>query len=385
MQARSLRCQPFRTCLLAALLPVTACGAFGDLGYGPGPNLGSEGSETAGSSDTQGPAVTTASTTNVDTRPTTSSADETSTSTPDATTTSTTAVEPGTSETTASVLDTTDTTDATDTTTDAPGQGCRKLDVLFVLDGSATMWQERKALADVNAFAVIAETLAAINGDDIDYRIGVTTDNDDKFVNPPCWKEPDPWINSVDHTAAQVAEAFECAVSGFGQSSFEAPTGCEHALTSAVDLLDPDDLAFVRDDALLVLVLLTDVDDYGAYDQEGGNSCGGGCFILPTPLPKLHERLVDVKDGRPEAIAAIVVAGDPTTDAGLNACNQPGSCNCDGLECDAYHGTRLYEFITILGSNGVAADVCDGPANVPLAVDSALQAVIAPACAQLAP
>jgi hypothetical protein len=267
-----------------------------------------------------------------------------------------------------------------DTTTGAPAEGCRKIDVLFVLDGSGSMAQERNALAAVDAFGDIVDTLSGLGDGDIDYRIAVTTDNDDGYITPGCWQEPDDWVASVGHTPAEVADAFNCAVSSFGTNTFEAAIGCEHALTSAVDLLDGDDSGFVRDDALLVLVLVTDVDDYGAYDQQGGNQCGLGCATKPTDLAVLHQKLLAVKDGEPDGLAAVVVAGDPGVNGGMNFCGQPGSCGCDQLDCAAFHADRLYQFTDLLGQNGVAADICGGANAVPSAVDEALNTKIDLAC-----
>jgi hypothetical protein len=255
-----------------------------------------------------------------------------------------------------------------------------------VLDGSASMTEERSALAATDAFAQVVDTLAGLGEGDIDYRIAVTTDNDDGYITPNCWQEPDPWVSSVGHTSQEVAQAFACAASGFGNANFEASIGCEHALTSAVDLLDGDDSGFVREDALLVLVLVTDVDDYGAYDQVGGNSCGIGCATPPTPVATLTQRLIDdVKLGEADGVAAIVVAGDPALNGGMNFCGQPGSCGCNGLDCGIFHADRLYEFVGMLGGNGHAADLCAGAQAVPQAVETALTSSIDLACEQFEP
>lgn len=273
-----------------------------------------------------------------------------------------------------------------DTTGGPPAEGCTKIDMLFVLDGSASMTEERSALAATDAFAQVVDTLAGLGEGDIDYRIAVTTDNDDGYITPNCWQEPDPWVSSVGHTSQEVAQAFACAASGFGNANFEASIGCEHALTSAVDLLDGDDSGFVREDALLVLVLVTDVDDYGAYDQVGGNSCGIGCATPPTPVATLTQRLIDdVKLGEADGVAAIVVAGDPDVNAGMNFCGQPGSCGCNGLDCGIFHADRLYQFVGMLGSNGHAADLCAGAQAVPQAVETALTSSIDLACEQFEP
>jgi len=271
-------------------------------------------------------------------------------------------------------------------TTGQPGMGCTKIDMLFVLDGSGSMIEERSALAGVGAFTAIVDTLAGLGDGNIDYRIAVTTDNDDGFIKPGCWKEPDPWVASAGHTSAEVAAAFNCAVSDFGTNKYEAPIGCEHVLTSATDLLDGDPSGFVRPDALLVLVLVTDVDDYGAYDQQGGNACGIGCATPPPDLAGLQQRLIDkVKGGKSDGLAAIIVAGDPTSNDGKNFCGQPGSCGCDGIDCGVFHADRLYAFTDLLGANGYAADICGGAQSVPDAVKTALTESIDIACENFDP
>src|SRR5690606_23448552 len=118
------------------------------------------------------------------------------------------------------------------------------------------------------------------------------------------------------------------------------PLGCEHVLTSATNLAIGDTTGFVRDGALLVLVLVTDVDDYGSYDQLGGNACGDGCTQTPPSLQSLYDGLVAKKGGEPKAVAAIIVAGDPNVVGGSNICSQPGSCGCNGFDCSVFHAYR---------------------------------------------
>lgn len=265
-----------------------------------------------------------------------------------------------------------------------PRSGCTAIDLLFVLDGSLSMAEERNALAATNSFNQIILTLEAINGGGVDYRIAVTDDNDNGFLTPPGWFEPDPWFDSTTLTPMEIADAFNGAVgqvAGLGGAS----AGCEHVLTSGVDLLDGNPGGFVRDEALLVLVLVTDVDDYGAYDQLGGNTCGLGCTTPPPDLATMLATLVTLKNEQMEGVAAIVVAGDPNVNAGVNFCDQPGSCGCNGLDCGVFHATRLYDFAGMLGSNGVAADICGGPMSVPTAVDTALNSQIDLACMMFDP
>ncbi|MEM7152118.1 MAG: hypothetical protein AAF799_04710 [Myxococcota bacterium] len=264
------------------------------------------------------------------------------------------------------------------------GMGCQAIDVLFAVDGSASMIEERAALAATGAFTQVIMALEALNGGGIDYRIAVTDDDDHGFMVPPGWFEPDPWFDSTSMTPMEIANAFNGAVGQVGGIG-GAALGCEHVLTSASTLLSSGINDFVRDDALLVLVLLTDVDDYGAYDQMGGNVCGIGCATPPPNLGDLVDELVTVKNGDIDGVSAIVVAGDPNVAAGVNICQQPGSCGCAGFDCEIFHATRLYEFTDMLGANGYSADLCSGPASVPMAVETALNVSIDIACQNFEP
>ncbi|HFE45570.1 MAG TPA: VWA domain-containing protein, partial [Nannocystis exedens] len=141
-----------------------------------------------------------------------------------------------------------------ETTTDDPPPeiGCTKIDLLFVLDGSGSMAEERSSLAGIGAFTSIINTLSDLGEGNIDYRVALTTDNDNGYIAPPgCWDGGEPWVASEGKDPAEVAAAFNCAVATFGTNKYEASVGCEHVLTSAVDLLDGDASGFVREDALL--------------------------------------------------------------------------------------------------------------------------------------
>lgn len=264
-----------------------------------------------------------------------------------------------------------------------PTSGCRAIDVLFALDSSGSMIEERAALAATNAFSQILVTLEGLNGGGIDYRVGLTTANDHGWMTPLGWLEPDPWFDSTVTELETMSLAFNGAAGQINNLG-DPPTGCEHVLTSAVNLLVGDTSGFVRDDALLVLVLVTDVDDFGAYDQVDGNSCGLGCTTAPSDLTALRTLLVDtIKGGQEDGVAVISVAGDPTSMDGLNFCGQPGSCGCNKVDCGVFHATRLYEFADMLGDQGIAADLCG--ANVPNVVETVLTDNIDQICQDFEP
>ncbi|NUP08791.1 MAG: VWA domain-containing protein [Polyangiaceae bacterium] len=264
--------------------------------------------------------------------------------------------------------------------------GCKAIDVLFALDGSGSMAEEINALSVNDSFTAIIDALAAINCGDIDYRIGVTDDNDGGFKVPSGWTGADPWFDSTSMTKEEIAAAFKGAadqvVAGSGTD-----VGCEHVLTSSRDLLNGDATGFLRPEALLVLIMVTDVDDYGAYDQANGNDCGIGCPVTPPYTPNaMYETFVALKGGEPKGVAAIVVAGDPNVAGGTNFCGQPGTCCSGGIDCLVFHADRLWAFAGMQnGANGYTANLCAGAQTVPTAVETAFTSNIDLACEEFEP
>ncbi|MEM6994504.1 MAG: hypothetical protein AAF721_28570 [Myxococcota bacterium] len=265
--------------------------------------------------------------------------------------------------------------------------GCRQIDLLFAVDGTGSMVGEIQAIAGTQAFTQVVSTLAELNCGDIEYRIGLTNDNDVGFLGMGA--NGNPWFDSNEMTEMEIANAFNAATSGLG-GPVQTPIGCEHVLASAHDLLEGDTTGFLRDDALLVLVLITDVDDHGYYDQMGfGGFCDGFlCTQTPNDIMTMHDSLVAMKGGDPEALAAIVVAGDPDVQQGSNTCGQPATCCGVGLgECaQAHHAPRLWDFASMqVENNGVTLNICDGEAQIPAAIEEALGTNIDLACQEFEP
>ena len=242
------------------------------------------------------------------------------------------------------------------------------------------MIEEINALSATASFAQIIDAIDGVNCGEIEYRIGLTNDNDGGFIG----SGGRDWFDSNDMSAMEIATAFNAAagtVLGNGGTAL----GCEHVLSSSVATLALDTTGFLRPEALLVLVLVTDVDDYGAYDQMGaGGPCDAMLCTEPVQaVPDILTNLITLKGGDPNSVSAIVVAGDPTVTAGMNLCQQPASCcGSGGLECSqALHGTRLYEFAAMLpGTNGVTVDICQGADQLPSAIEMALGSDIDLAC-----
>lgn len=119
-----------------------------------------------------------------------------------------------------------------------------------------------------------------------------------------------------------------------------------------------------------------------------GNDCGFGCSTLGQSSQLLYGRALALKDNNPDAVAAVVVGGDPGVAGGVNFCGQPGTC-CGGQDCDVFHATKLWEFVGLLnadtGTNGLAANLCAGPQTVPGSVSAAFTDNIDIACQEFEP
>lgn len=262
--------------------------------------------------------------------------------------------------------------------------GCTRVDMLFALDSSLSMGEEIAALAASQAFTAIVEDLEGLNCGGIEYRIGLTNDNDGGFISTIAA----PWFDSGEMTADEIANAFTSSANTVLGNGGTDP-GCEHVLSSSLAALALDTTGFLRPDALLVLVLVTDVDDYGAYDQQGfGGPCNGFLCTEPVqPVGDVYDALITLKGGDPQAVATIVVAGDPAVQEGINACGQPATCCGGGLECgQAHHASRLYEFAGMqAGMNGFTGNICDGAGQIPLIIQDALTNNIDLACQTFEP
>jgi hypothetical protein len=98
---------------------------------------------------------------------------------------------------------------------------------------------------------------------------------------------------------------------------------------------------FIRDDALLVMVLITDEDDPGSCGIPGI-----GCNGSAGSPPEWHTEVFDRKGGHAEnAVVLTLTRGAPD-----NACGAAGLAEIDA--------TRLIAFATLFGGNGFTGDIC---------------------------
>ena len=226
---------------------------------------------------------------------------------------------------------------------------CKKMDIVFVIDNSPSMTEEQNNLAaNLPRFVKIIDDYKTKMGDPLDYRLAVTSTDDraDKgtFAVGPgplapagCVAGPArPWLQRTD---SNVAGFFSCrAELGTRGSGTERPLEC--GLLSVTERIrDNTNVSstsrFLRDDALLAMVLITDEDEGSAGDTGS----------LARPMAEYPAAFDKLKGGRARWATAVI--------AGPSDCSSPGF----GTAAEA---KRLKGFITAVGKNGAFASICTG-------------------------
>jgi hypothetical protein len=252
--------------------------------------------------------------------------------------------------------------------------GCKKMDILFVIDNSGSMAEEQANLS--TNFPKFIDVLNTAREGLLDYRVGVTTtafpleilgiplgDGEQgtllktRDMTRPWLERSDANLSTTFTTLAQV---------GIGGSGQEQPL--KAALSALTDrVADGANAGFIRDDALLAIVVLTDEDDQSADDQGGG----GLPFPIPgtgAPVAKFIEGFDMVKKDRTRWATAVI--------AGATA------PECESVFGSAAYAARLEEFVTATGKNAVFSSICSGDLSGSL--NDALQTFTA-ACEDFTP
>lgn len=231
-------------------------------------------------------------------------------------TSSSTSSEDGTSDTT----DTTDDTGSDESETGEPECVCEKLDFLLVVDNSASMDDHENDLA-----AAINELSVKIQGflDEkvCDFHLGITTtdvyqDNPAScqqlgafvrtmaFIPLPCSTSAGtPYLTRADLDSGNFGMNLLCmAAVGTGGDENERPMDAMlAAISPELNAEDGCNEGFLRDDAPLVVLVLTDEDDDHADAQGNDGSAGDPADWFAG--------LVAAKGGKSQNVSAAVLAG----------------------------------------------------------------------------
>jgi hypothetical protein len=235
---------------------------------------------------------------------------------------------------------------------------CDMMDILFVIDNSGSMGQEQQNL--VTNFPQFIEVM---NGFGLDYRVGVTTtgvskdwtegtplgnipddqsgDDGELLLGNSC-NMPRRWLEGTDNG---VSDIFSCVAEvGTSGPADEMPLA---AMKLALGTrLSDTNAGFLREDALLGVVILTDENDCSREDNN---------FNVPftddicdeTENVSTYLNFLDGVKGDRGRWATAVIAG-------------VGPGDCSSALGNADEATRLIDFVGQTGDNAVMSSICDG-------------------------
>ena len=264
---------------------------------------------------------------------------------------------------------------------------CTKIDFVFVVDNSGSMSEEQQNLGtNFPRFVTAIEAFRTRSGLPLDYRLAVTTTGISHTITIPDQQIPGfpiplpgqtiretgedgafqkqsscgmsrRWLQKGD---ANVAQNFACVAEvGTDGASFEMPLeGMKRSLVDRVT--DGTNAGFLRTDALLALIFLTDEDDCSTAATSftaKDDSCAPpppGLVSIPEYLTTLDTVKGGGAAGRSRWASAVI--------AGPN--------DCDSSFGSARTATRMLEFVRQAGTNAVFSSICAG--NLSAGLTSAL-------------
>jgi len=260
--------------------------------------------------------------------------------------------------------------------------GCTKMDILFVIDDSASMDCEQTQLGQAfPQFIQVLENYKTPANTQVQYRVGVTstgrTLNYSVMNIPISEKGLDGSLKGVpggglwiDGPGTDVATKFsQTAHLGTGGPTYEMPLEC---MREALDKDAPGKVneGFLRQDALFITVIITDEDDCSRTDNNfkiGQDQC----MLNPSahnlvPLQEFKDYL-DQRFGDNSRYVMVAIAG--ATDCTSSAV----SAQCD--PSDPYAGAmgavRLQDYIAnYTNANSLFSDICTQ--NMPTTLKTAL-------------
>ncbi|MCA9671588.1 MAG: hypothetical protein KC503_38585 [Myxococcales bacterium] len=282
------------------------------------------------------------------------------------------------------------------------------VDVLFVIDNSGSMGEEQASLTQ--SFPLLTQRLEKAG---LSFRVGVTSPDlgAGKFGLPSCERAggdagklqnapriagcvgpTDPWIEKTKDGKSNVpggdiGAAFSC-IARLGTSG----CGFEQPLEAAHLALGGANPGFLRKDAALAVIYVTDEDDCSAKDVslfdpsnntlgpltsfrcfEHGVTCdikdprlpGARTQCKPSAGPYMHDisryisQLKALKPSGAVVVAGIAGARGPVV-VGLDGANPTLKASCQSAGGIAAPPVRLAAFVDAFGSAGKLTNICNG-------------------------
>ena len=242
------------------------------------------------------------------------------------------------------------------------------MDLLFVIDDSESMREEQENLsANLPGFIDILDNF---NAGALDYRVGITTTGmnfalfspplqstnligDNGALRQECGMTKR-WIDRGDPDART---QFACAANvGLDGPPLEMPLwATQLALRERVE--DGTNAGFLRDDALLGIIVISDEDDCSRTDRNFSHLefdiIAEDCrhFDPEYVPPASTVQFLDGLKGDRGRWAAAVIAGET---------------DCSSTFGDALQANKLQEFVSRAGDNAVFSSICSGDLASPL-------------------
>lgn len=226
--------------------------------------------------------------------------------------------------------------------------GCKRIDVLFAVDGSGSMTEEQAALRGADGmppvFAAFTDALLAELTSVEDFHVGVVgSDQGDTVLHthrdqPAVAPGPDtdcglpPGQNWLVGPSPTLAADFACVAATKG--------GTEEVTyyNAAEALHDPANAGFLRDDSLLLFVLLTDEDTYD--------------FVITT-MVAIRQRILAAIGDDPARLVVLAIAG------GQGVFEMPET-TCQGVYGEAVPGRRIISITRSFRERGLFQNICQG-------------------------
>lgn len=278
----------------------------------------------------------------------------------------------------------------------------RIVDILFVVDSSGSMREEQQGLSV--AFPAFARALGDL--EPLSWRLGVTTTDLGGFGYPltGCWGDGDSgglrpvnpagdlWLwgedGATNAPGGDIVRAFAAtATVGTGGCAFEMPLqAARRAIANAG--------AFLRDDALLAVIVVSDEDDCSVADPSVldpeddtlGPATSMRCFVhgvtcdvAPADAfgvgpregchpgghyledPTAFSRYLEIAAPSGRAVLAVLAGPQAPVAVGQNTIGQPELLpSCTSQFGQAAPAVRLAAAVGELGDNGLFASLCNG-------------------------
>ena len=238
---------------------------------------------------------------------------------------------------------------------------CKKMDLVFVVDDSGSMDQEQTNLAaNFPKFIEVLNKFTTKNGEPIDYRIAVTTTGVDLTISQDLFGISVPaqtqkgdngkfrtnknmsrsWLERSDTNMSATFSSI--AAVGTNGPGWEMPL--QASRLALRERLNDSNKAFIRDDALLGIVYLTDEEDCSVGAPSAKLSSSQTCADVSEDPANFVKFFDELKKGHDRWATAVIA----------------GATDCTSSFGNAQEAKRLKSFVAQVGKTAVFSSICEG-------------------------